>query len=279
MKKLILIVLTLFFTNYSYCGEKQIVDVNIKRLKDSEIVVKIYNIPRRKVLLDTIIGCNNGRFRLNKQFSEPVYAIFTPRSGMMDTKNARKVVNREAMTIELYIVENEKYRVSGSLNGNSISYSVSGSEINSITSGLKNKYIQAYIFKDLEREYFKNGRSKIERDSVYALGENILKKMALEKFEYVKANLNNSLSGLFLSEQSNKIFDEYYDKLGEEVRNGLFKYQIDKKKRSADLAATRKKIVAGTDAIDFTLKDLDGNSITLSSLKGKYVLLYFWGSW
>ena len=35
----------------------------------------------------------------------------------------------------------------------------------------------------------------------------------------------------------------------------------------------------GAMAPDFTVKDLDGKDFTLSSLKGKYVVLDFWGSW
>jgi len=35
----------------------------------------------------------------------------------------------------------------------------------------------------------------------------------------------------------------------------------------------------GNIAPDFTLKALDGKEITLSKLKGKYVLIDFWGSW
>ena len=32
-------------------------------------------------------------------------------------------------------------------------------------------------------------------------------------------------------------------------------------------------------APDFTLEDINGNALSLSSLKGKYVILDFWGSW
>ncbi|RII31848.1 TlpA family protein disulfide reductase [Clostridium chromiireducens] len=37
--------------------------------------------------------------------------------------------------------------------------------------------------------------------------------------------------------------------------------------------------VTKTKAIDFTLKDLDGNEVSLSSLKGKKVFLNFWATW
>ena len=35
----------------------------------------------------------------------------------------------------------------------------------------------------------------------------------------------------------------------------------------------------GTEAPDFTLNDVNGKPITLSSLHGKFVVLDFWGSW
>ena len=37
--------------------------------------------------------------------------------------------------------------------------------------------------------------------------------------------------------------------------------------------------IATTVAPDFTLTDITGNPLTLSSLRGKYVVLDFWGSW
>ena len=49
--------------------------------------------------------------------------------------------------------------------------------------------------------------------------------------------------------------------------------------------SSRKKDVAnggqtgGMMAPDFTLETIDGGSFTLSSLRGKYVVLDFWGSW
>ena len=36
---------------------------------------------------------------------------------------------------------------------------------------------------------------------------------------------------------------------------------------------------AGIEAPDFTLNDLNGKPLSLSSLRGKYVILDFWGSW
>jgi peroxiredoxin len=45
-----------------------------------------------------------------------------------------------------------------------------------------------------------------------------------------------------------------------------------------DIAKTT-LVKAGQDAPDFTVKMFDGNSITLSELKGKVVLVNFWATW
>ena len=43
--------------------------------------------------------------------------------------------------------------------------------------------------------------------------------------------------------------------------------------------ASRKATMPGAEAPDFTLNDPDGNPVTLSSLRGQYVIVDFWASW
>lgn len=72
--------------------------------------------------------------------------------------------------------------------------------------------------------------------------------------------------------------------LSDDVKNGrmhdYFQTVIDYEQRQAEAeAAAAKKQAAGVVAPDFTLNDLDGKPLSLSSLKGKYVILDFWGTW
>lgn len=72
--------------------------------------------------------------------------------------------------------------------------------------------------------------------------------------------------------------------LSESVRNGrcrsLFQDKIDGiKAQAAQEAASVKAQATGVEAPDFTLNDINGKPLSLSSLRGKYVLLDFWGSW
>lgn len=78
------------------------------------------------------------------------------------------------------------------------------------------------------------------------------------------------ITGRDLSTDSLKLF---YDRLSPLARNSRYG-----KKIALDLEARRRGI-PGTMAEDFTRLDIKGNQLKLSGLRGKYVLLDFWGSW
>lgn len=66
---------------------------------------------------------------------------------------------------------------------------------------------------------------------------------------------------------------KYYDKLPALVKNSWYGEKI------TEELAKRKIAVDGTEAYNFTKTDLHGQPLSLSSFRGKYVLLDFWGSW
>ena len=71
--------------------------------------------------------------------------------------------------------------------------------------------------------------------------------------------------------------------MGQSVKDGRMKQLVNsaeqqyKAKVMKDEA--KKKVAPGKVAPDFTLNDINGKPFTLSSLRGKYVVLDFWGSW
>ena len=72
--------------------------------------------------------------------------------------------------------------------------------------------------------------------------------------------------------------------ISERARNGNMKklydaYEAGIKEFDALTAKTREACTIGKEAKDFTLEDINGRQLTLSSLRGRYVLLDFWGSW
>ncbi|MCL2414706.1 MAG: TlpA family protein disulfide reductase [Bacteroidales bacterium] len=75
----------------------------------------------------------------------------------------------------------------------------------------------------------------------------------------------------------------YYHILEETARNSIFSNllnaQIESFKRSIIIREAIRSVVVGSQAPDFTLSDVYGNPFTLSSLRGRYVVLIFWGTW
>ena len=72
--------------------------------------------------------------------------------------------------------------------------------------------------------------------------------------------------------------------LNERVSHGIMKRFYDffiaaEAETDAYLSKTAEAIAIGKEATGFSLEDIDGNLLTLSSLRGKYVMLDFWGSW
>ncbi len=50
-------------------------------------------------------------------------------------------------------------------------------------------------------------------------------------------------------------------------------------KKLTERLETLKKVAVGQPAVDFTMNDMEGNPVTLSSLYGDYLLVDFWASW
>ncbi|MDE6180586.1 MAG: TlpA family protein disulfide reductase, partial [Phocaeicola sp.] len=74
-------------------------------------------------------------------------------------------------------------------------------------------------------------------------------KLGLEEMKTLRAKLDSSLDGT------------------------MYVNQMD------ELIKRMENIQVGAVAPDFTLPDVDGNPVTLSHLRGKYVLIDFWASW
>ena len=68
-------------------------------------------------------------------------------------------------------------------------------------------------------------------------------------------------------------FEEGFNQFSDAAKNSFLA------KDAREELASRKATMPGAVAPDFTLNDPDGNPVTLSSLRGQYVIVDFWASW
>ena len=79
-------------------------------------------------------------------------------------------------------------------------------------------------------------------------------------------------------------FRKCLSELTEHAKNGMMKRLYDYiaggvAEQDKYLSKTAEAITIGNEAKDFQALDINGNPLSLSSMRGKYVLLDFWGSW
>lgn len=138
---------------------------------------------------------------------------------------------------------------------------------------------------ELGKAYLQAGsqNDKALQDSLSEAFVRLAKDKTAEKMKYIKSAPNTLVAGYLALNLPPKEGAEACKLLGSDVRNGVLKPLIDRLETSY-LSALKKEeaqkyIQPGMPASDFKLKNLEGNEIGLSTFRGKYVLLDFWGTW
>ncbi len=120
------------------------------------------------------------------------------------------------------------------------------------------------------------GDSSVFRNAESISTKNAEKDMELRK-SFIEKNPNSIVSMYFLAGMMNDLsLDDLkasYAKMGNDSKNSNYAKNITDKISSLEATAI------GKAAIPINKTDINGNSVNLETLKGKYVLIDFWGSW
>lgn len=181
----------------------------------------------------------NGDFEFNYKADEPLYLLIFPAGGPKDGEY-----------FMLPVVPDEQLVITGTLN----EYTLSGGQ----------------FYKDMQ-EFLSNKPSIApDRDSV-----------ANAISEFINSHLDSDYS-MYLAPQTADM-DSVISTLSERVQNGKMKGYIESLKAQEEKQKRREeakaKVIVGAEAPDFTATLPDGFDFKFSSMRGKWVLLDFWGSW
>lgn len=155
-----------------------------------------------------------------------------------------------------------------------------------VTLAVPGEKIQITYAADGSHYYVSGSKPYKESDGIDRATENMKDPKAKADYmlNFIKQNPNSEGPVLQLNQLDYDGIMRVSEALSSEVRNGRMKTYLDqflgavKKEHDAEVEAAKKQ-AAGVQAPDFTLNDLNGKPLSLSSLRGKYVVLDFWGSW
>ena len=279
MKKIVLSMAMLAVAMIGYANDGNLhVKGNLKNVGDTLMVLtrSTMNTPKTVIV-------NDGKFEFDFPLTEVTDIIVVSPDLMRGQRGANSV------QMQLIGVPGETMELVGDVKDR---YDINGSkfykEYHEVDMMLENAQKEANEFQKKLMERMQKGESQDQimkeyQEAMPALQEKANKAM----IDFVKAHPNYEASATLVPQFAQEGLDKMKEVaalLGDNVKNGRMKayYQniINQVEAQAKAEAeSAKKQAAGVVAPDFTLNDINGKPLSLSSLRGKYVILDFWGSW
>ncbi len=249
-------------------------------IENDTLIVNYFDVSdltRSNIHRDTI-ALQNGRFSYQlENDSVPMEAYFyvLPRNGAKASSLHK--------TVSVVTFPGETVELSGSIDN----YKVKGNafheayeEVRSICKPYQDKMNEvSEVIMNMQSD----GTLTPERlDSLRQVFMPINTEMKKEMEGYIRQHPDEDIS-VYMIYDLGKDAGELLDIIGEKAQNGcmapLYRAIKEAIANQKVREEARNNIKEGVAAPDFTLKDINGNNLSLFSLRGKYIILDFWGSW
>lgn len=262
MKKLILFFLLLPVLSIAQNKEPFVLKGYVTGLKDSITAFLMNANSSRTLATATVV---NGNFTLKGNIREP------------DMFQLGFIGYNQSM--ELFL-QNDQVALNGDIN-NLAAATVTGSAVNEDFNLFKQQFIP-YINRLRELGSAVNAEANPTRkDSLMKAYNGVRQQAAAATNLYIQAKPASPVSSLVLAVMMGGFdgvadVESRYALLQPSAKRGFYAQSIEK-----TIAEAKQAMIGqvGTQAVDFTQTDVNGKPITLSSFRGKYVLIDFWASW
>lgn len=232
----------------------------IQGVPDQTEISLHFDNPQNEPIAKTVV--KGGKFLLKGTVAEPaLYVLVTPAS----KQNLGLFLSGATLTVTAH---------KDSLNRGVVSGSPLQDHFNEFR-----KQFDPYFFRiDYLGKLISNAAYASKQDSLYALARNVIGELDQKAEAYIEKNNSSEISPLLMYIlysffQQPEVLDKRFSKLTETAQKSYYGRMVN------DIVLENKIGAVGTKAIDFTQADTSGVMISLSSFKGKYVLVDFWASW
>ena len=238
------------------------------------ITVYCVDLAQRRIVETKPVAVSADKFETTMELAQPVML-------MLQNKPAPGRLNSR---IQIFAVPNSQCAI----NGKWLDYTLSGDQFYLDLNEIKQLTAETdKAMHDLSWECQQRANNGEKEDVITKYYEEksapILEKKNKLVMDYAASHGNHDATATLLMAVEPEQAQALCDKLSETVRNGQMKPMIDgamaQVKKELARKEREKDLAPGKPAPDFTLNDINGKPLALSSLRGKYVVLDFWGSW
>jgi len=287
MNKLLLLICCFGLSLVAFAkGELPLVIGTIKGFGNDTVFVRyvVLNNPTLK-MMDTVYAVKD-RFSYAKKLTEATEFTIYSNHCFLKRFNGRMYLPETRM-IKLVLRPGSTVTVSGVLDKTVLTYAAKGDVFNETFANRRTNSLK--VKADLVRKEL-----QIDSMAYSNVDEKIIDKLDADlqiertqsqqtDLEYIKAHPAQDLSAYYLNSIPMDTFLVYVDKLDPSVRNGILAKGLDIQEQQVKtfkaIEEAQKKVSIGSIAPDFELKSINGNRVKLSDLKGKFVVIDFWGAW
>lgn len=232
----------------------------IKGAKENAKVSLRFDNAESETLAESVI--KNGKFELKGELKETAMHVL--------------VVEGSSQNLGIFL-DPSKVTVTGKIDSLPVAV-VKGSKSHNEFIEFKKTFDPYFSRLDALGKQISNPAMQAKQDSLYTVARSVIEELNLKADEYIDKHNQSAVTPLLLYVlynffQQPDILDQRFAKLSTDAQTSYYGRMVN------EIVLENKIGAVGTKALDFTQADTSGNMISLSSFRGKYVLVDFWASW
>lgn len=256
------------------CSRSTRIELCYEGLSNDTIYLSVTPIEEQSGQVTDTLVLTNGKSQYWLDNETPVSIWVMPRDFLFDERieGGVRTLRNGGGFAELYLNAGEQATLKAQSHRTHITGEIEGSTLNQEVMALRNQ------LNPMLGELF-----TAAQNGDYVAAMQISPKLTTLCMEYIEANPTNESAVYALMQLDEESLVEAIAKADETIFSGIFSPLKEKLTFVAEgqkiKLIAKQTIVEGAEAPDFTLSDAKGNPRSLSALRGKWLVLDFWGSW
>ncbi len=280
--------ITLFVLAQINCNaQNTMITGKINGLGDGVISIDPTPLNNLDSLLSDTINVINGEFTIKKEISSFSAIMLTFDKFTIKNRPTGGTYTPDNSFFYLFVSPGDNITITGEFNNKGERYlSIKGNDISSDWANIENRLAKTLTRSAIEEIEYEKGLVEKNKAIIELGKQNRIERRnskVKERLAYAKSNPDKELSAFIVANLPIDSIGKYYNLLSDNVKQSCFKDLLDasysRYQEYQEYLISKEKIKTGSAAPDFEALKIDSTMFNLSDIKGKYIVLEFWGTW